>query len=140
MRAAVIVLSLLGVAACAVLGVAWASEAGGALRQLDPYRPVIALNETMAQGFADLEQRLATARALLAAAALGSVGVALLVTRRPRLAAFPLVVAGALPAVFDLQALMFSFLLLVAGGLALGQRPHDVHDDFRRAEARGPHG
>lgn len=113
MRIASFILAILGGLAAAALGMTWLSDAADL--QNDPQ---------LAAAAGDSLGGIVTAGYLLMVAlGLGIAGGVLALLRRGRIAAAVLVVSAIAPAVFEPKSLVFSFLLIVAGLLALGIKP-----------------
>jgi hypothetical protein len=115
MRIAVLVLAVLGSMSAGFLGVKWVSDAG-------KYRDLIKTAEKLGVAPDAVRQagRLETAGYLLMLAApVGLAGGAASMLGRKRVAAGLLIGAAVVPCLFAAKALLFTFLLLVAAGLAL---------------------
>jgi hypothetical protein len=133
MRIAVTILALLGSLCAGFLGLTWLGDArskAGEIRQMEQLASQIEQGSSAGllggDHLATLKSSLAKIRnarraswlLLLGAAASGTCGVLLLLHKLPpRPAAITLLASSLLPALFVPISLVFSFLLLVAGGL-----------------------
>lgn len=121
MRIAAFILAILGGLAAAALGMTWLSDAAELQDQL-------ALAEAAG---VSVDSIITAGWLLIAALFLGIGGGVLALMRKGKIAAPVLIASAVVPAIFEPKSLVFSFLLIIAGLLALGAKP--------KAEA-SPHG
>jgi len=115
----VIVLSLLGIAACAFLGLNW-------LGDYNKSRDVIDALAAAGTDVAEVKNLGRSAYALLLGSVVSLAAIFMVLKTKGKPAAAILLLAGIVPAVFAPKALVFSFLLVLAGGLAFLVRPKTV--------------
>lgn len=117
MRIAVIVLAVLGALASGFLGVNWLNTLS-ALNGLSELERATAYQMAAAQG-QSLDQMGIAAIVLVIGAFVGFVAAFLALKSKYQLAGALLLGAGILPVLFQGKAVVFTALLIVAGGLAL---------------------
>ena len=116
MRIAAFILGILGGLAAAALGMTWLSDAAELQEQIAVAEAAgVSVGSIVTAGWL-----------LVLALGLGIAGGVLALLRKGRIAAPVLIVAAVAPAVFEPKSLVFSFLLIVAGLLALGATPKPV--------------
>ena len=113
MRIAAFILAILGGLAAAALGMTWLSD-------LAEYSEQLELAEQA--GFSVTSLRISS-YLLLTGLLTGIAGGVLALQRKGKVAAAVLIASAAAPAALEPKALVFTFLLLVAGLLALGAKP-----------------
>ena len=113
MRIAAFILAILGGLAAAALGITW-------LDDLDKYKESLELAEQAGISFTSLR---ISAYLLLTGLLTGIAGGVLALQRKGKIAAAVLIGSATAPAILEPKALVFTFLLLVAGLLALGAKP-----------------
>ncbi|MBL4686650.1 MAG: hypothetical protein JKY37_18785 [Nannocystaceae bacterium] len=116
MRIAAFILAILGGLAAAALGMTWLSD-------LAEYEGQAELIEQAGISVSSLRT---AAYLLLAGLVFGTAGGVLALQRKGKIAAAVLVATAVAPAVFEPKALVFTFLLLIAGLLALGAKPKSI--------------
>ncbi len=113
MRIAAFILAILGGLAAAALGMTWLSDAAELKEQIAVAEAAgVSVGSIVTAGWL-----------LVLALGLGIAGGVLSLMRKGRIAAPVLIVAAVAPAVFEPKSLVFSFLLIIAGLLALGATP-----------------
>jgi hypothetical protein len=113
MRIAGFIVAILGALAAGALGAVWLSDAA-------KYEHQIAQAEALGLDVSGL----VTAAYLLCASLLLGIGGGVLALRgKGQIAAIVLIAAGVAPALFAAKALVFTWLLVVAGLLSLGAKP-----------------
>jgi hypothetical protein len=112
MRIAAFILAILGGLAAAALGMTWLSDAAELSDQVEQAGTSGALDGIVTAGWL-----------LVVGLVLGIVGGVLALMRKGKVAAGLLVGAAVAPAVFEPQALVFTFLLLLAGLFAVAIKP-----------------
>jgi hypothetical protein len=113
MRIAAFILAILGGLAAAALGMTWLDDAADLKDQIAVAEAAgVSVGSIVTAGWL-----------LVLALGLGIAGGVLALMRKGRIAAGVLILAAVAPAVFEPKSLVFSFLLIVAGLLALGATP-----------------
>lgn len=113
MRIAAFILAILGGLAAAALGMTWLDDAAELQDQIAVAEAAgVSVGSIVTAGWL-----------LVVALGLGIAGGVLALLRKGRIAAPVLILAAVAPAVFEPKSLVFSFLLIIAGVLALGATP-----------------
>lgn len=113
MRIAAFILGILGGLCAAALGITWLSDAAELQDQIAAAEAAgVSVDSLITAGYL-----------LVAALFLGVAGGVLALMRKGKIAAPVLIASAVLPAIFEPQSLVFSFLLIIAGLLALGAKP-----------------
>jgi hypothetical protein len=116
MRIAAFILAILGGLAAAALGMTWLSDAAELEGQIELAQAAgVSLDGIVTAGYL-----------LILALALGIGGGVLALMRKGKVAAGLLIGAAVAPAIFEPKSLVFSFLLIVAGLLAVAVKPRPV--------------
>jgi hypothetical protein len=113
MRIAGFILAVLGALAAGALGAVWLSDAA-------KYKDQLA--QAQALGL-DVGSIVTAGYVLVLSLVLGIVGGVMALRRKGTIAAAILIAAGVAPALFEPKALVFTWLLLLAGLLSLGAQP-----------------
>lgn len=113
MRIAAFILAILGGLAAAALGMTWLSD-------LAEYGEQLELAEQAGISVTSLR---ISAYLLLTGLLTGIAGGVLALQRKGKIAAAVLIASATAPALLEPKALVFTFLLLIAGFLALGAKP-----------------
>lgn len=116
MRIAGFILAILGALAAGALGAVWLSDAA-------KYKHEIAQAKALG---VDVGSIVTAGYVLILSMVLGVVGGVFALRRKGPIAAAILVAAGAAPALFAAKALVFTWLLVLAGLLCLGVKQREV--------------
>jgi len=118
MRIVGLILGILGGLAAGALGMKWLSDA-------HQMRELIGAARGLGVDTGELDKLIIAAYILLAAMVLGIIGGVLAFKGKGKIAAGLMLVGALLPVVFAPKALVFTFLLVVGGGLSLLARPKE---------------
>lgn len=116
LRISIIVLALLGALASGALGIKWISDANESAAQIETL-------EAMGMDTSELNQILTGAYMLLGSMVLGIAGAVAAFRRKMVPTSALLLLAGVAPALFTAKVLIFTWLLILAGLLALRLKP-----------------
>ena len=116
LRISIIVLALLGALASGAVGVKWISDANESAAQIETL-------QAMGMDTSELDQILNGAYMLLGSMVLGFAGAVVAFRRKLVPTSALLILAGVAPALFTAKVLIFTWMLILGGLLALRLKP-----------------
>ncbi|MBK6917319.1 MAG: hypothetical protein IPH07_07965 [Deltaproteobacteria bacterium] len=119
MRIAGFIIAILGALAAGLLGAAWLTDAAEQSARITQAK-------ALGVDTGALDSIVTAAYVLVLSLGLGIAGGVFTLRGKGRIAALVLIAAGVAPALFAAKALVFTWLLVLAGLLSLGVKPREV--------------